>query len=37
MCHLLVDGAVDAPDTLGKMVGKEAFGVDSLLRMTLPL
>ena len=23
--HILVDGAVDAPDTLGKMLGKEAF------------
>ena len=23
--HILIDGAVDAPDTLGKMLGKEAF------------
>ena len=23
--HILVDGAVDAPDTLGKMLGEEAF------------
>ena len=23
--HILVDGAVDAPDTLGKMLGTEAF------------
>jgi len=25
VAHILVDGAVDAPDTLGKMLGKEAF------------
>ena len=25
VAHILVDGAVDAPDTLGKMVGEEAF------------
>ena len=25
VAHILVDGAVDAPDTLGKMVGAEAF------------
>ena len=25
IAHILVDGAVDAPDTLGKMLGKEAF------------
>lgn len=25
IAHILVDGAVDAPDTLGKMVGEEAF------------
>jgi NAD(P)-dependent dehydrogenase (short-subunit alcohol dehydrogenase family) len=25
VAHILVDGAVDAPDTLGKMMGKEAF------------
>lgn len=25
MCHLVVDGAVDAPDTLGKMLGAERF------------
>lgn len=25
VAHILIDGAVDAPDTLGKMLGKEAF------------
>ena len=25
VCHFVVDGAVDAPDTLGKMLGAEAF------------
>lgn len=25
VAHILVDGAVDAPDTLGKMLGEEAF------------
>ena len=25
VAHILVDGAVDAPDTLGKMLGKEGF------------
>lgn len=25
IAHILVDGAVDAPDTLGKMLGKEGF------------
>ena len=25
VAHILVDGAVDAPDTLGKMLGQEAF------------
>ena len=25
IAHILVDGAVDAPDTLGKMLGEEAF------------
>lgn len=25
VAHILIDGAVDAPDTLGKMVGDEAF------------
>lgn len=25
VAHILIDGAVDAPDTLGKMVGEEAF------------
>jgi NAD(P)-dependent dehydrogenase (short-subunit alcohol dehydrogenase family) len=25
VAHILVDGAVDSPDTLGKMMGKEAF------------
>lgn len=25
VCNVLVDGAVDAPDTLGKMLGEEAF------------
>lgn len=25
VAHILVDGAVDAPDTLGKMMGEEAF------------
>eukprot|EP00656_Telonema_subtile_P030665 TRINITY_DN33642_c0_g1_i1.p1 TRINITY_DN33642_c0_g1~~TRINITY_DN33642_c0_g1_i1.p1 ORF type:complete len:194 (-),score=37.32 TRINITY_DN33642_c0_g1_i1:128-709(-) len=25
VCHLLVDGMVNAPDTLGRMIGKEAF------------
>lgn len=25
VCHIIVDGAVNAPDTFGKMVGKEAF------------
>jgi len=25
VCHIVVDGAVNAPDTLGKMVGKENF------------
>ena len=25
VAHILVDGAVDAPDTLGKMLGKESF------------
>ena len=25
--HILVDGAVDAPDTLGKMLGEEAFQI----------
>lgn len=25
VCHVLIDGAVDAPDTLGKMLGPERF------------
>mmetsp|Transcript_87564 Transcript_87564/g.280943 ORF Transcript_87564/g.280943 Transcript_87564/m.280943 type:complete len:196 (-) Transcript_87564:47-634(-) len=25
VCHFIVDGAVNAPDTLGKMIGVEAF------------
>jgi NAD(P)-dependent dehydrogenase (short-subunit alcohol dehydrogenase family) len=25
VAHMLIDGAVDAPDTLGKMLGPEAF------------
>ncbi|MDE0508279.1 MAG: short-chain dehydrogenase, partial [Gammaproteobacteria bacterium] len=25
VAHILVDGAVDAPDTLGKMLGEESF------------
>jgi NAD(P)-dependent dehydrogenase (short-subunit alcohol dehydrogenase family) len=25
VAHIVVDGAVDAPDTLGKMLGEEAF------------
>jgi NAD(P)-dependent dehydrogenase (short-subunit alcohol dehydrogenase family) len=25
VAHIIVDGAVDAPDTLGKMLGEEAF------------
>jgi hypothetical protein len=25
VAHLLIDGAVDAPDTLGKMLGPERF------------
>ena len=25
VAHILIDGAVDAPDTLGKMLGEEAF------------
>lgn len=25
VAHILIDGAVDAPDTLGKMLGKDAF------------
>jgi len=25
VCHVIIDGAVDAPDTLGKMLGKEKF------------
>ena len=25
MAHIIVDGAVDAPDTLGKMLGAEMF------------
>ena len=25
VAHILIDGAVDAPDTLGKLLGKEAF------------
>ena len=25
VCHVIVDGAVDAPDTLGKMLGAEKF------------
>lgn len=25
VAHIIIDGAVDAPDTLGKMLGKEAF------------
>ena len=25
MAHIIIDGAVDAPDTLGKMLGTEAF------------
>eukprot|EP00658_Telonema_sp_P-2_P019462 TRINITY_DN17688_c0_g1_i3.p3 TRINITY_DN17688_c0_g1~~TRINITY_DN17688_c0_g1_i3.p3 ORF type:complete len:135 (-),score=18.33 TRINITY_DN17688_c0_g1_i3:241-645(-) len=34
VCHLLVDGMVNAPDTLGKMIGEEAF---SKLRETQDL
>lgn len=26
VAHILIDGAVDAPDTLGRMLGTEAFG-----------
>merc|ERR1712107_693023 len=25
VCHIIVDGRVDAPDTLGKMLGSEVF------------
>ena len=25
MAHIVVDGSVDAPDTLGKMIGEEQF------------
>ena len=25
VCHFVIDGAVDAPDTLGRMLGKELF------------
>ena len=25
VCHVVIDGAVDAPDTLGKMLGKDRF------------
>ena len=25
VAHILIDGAVDAPDTIGKMMGEEAF------------
>ena len=25
ICHIIIDGAVDAPDTLGKMLGSEKF------------
>lgn len=25
VAHIIIDGAVDAPDTLGKMLGEERF------------
>ena len=36
VCHFVIDGAVDAPDTLGRMLGAERFAQESAARLDPP-